>query len=89
MFYLTAAVIPGPNAYSIPPGIKLNDRKCGATLKSRPSPYVYSGFRSRKLIEPKAWILQNTWEWFQEDITFCGQKKIIKCDDENIEISFK
>lgn len=42
---------PSPNSYSIPPEIKLNDKKAGVTIKSRASPYVYSGFRSTKLVD--------------------------------------
>ncbi|XP_071181571.1 uncharacterized protein [Mytilus edulis] len=43
--------IPAPNSYSIPPEIKLDDKKAGVTIKSRASPYVYSGFRSTKLVD--------------------------------------
>ncbi|XP_076102282.1 uncharacterized protein LOC143071653 isoform X7 [Mytilus galloprovincialis] len=42
---------PSPNSYSIPPEIKVDDKKAGVTIKSRASPYVYSGFRSTKLAD--------------------------------------
>ncbi|XP_071083971.1 uncharacterized protein [Haliotis cracherodii] len=54
--YVTGFIIPAPNAYR-PPSAQTNKglrRKLGLKLKSRASPFVYSGFKTNRIVDPVA-----------------------------------